>query len=92
VIKENMKPYTKNVDFIMRGGVSCKDFSSTSDFETEFDTSDVISLDSAREEAENYPRHYRPFYHVTLSRKKLSDDEVDSAYSDASSQLSFFRK
>ncbi|HEY2567389.1 MAG TPA: hypothetical protein VGH95_06780 [Candidatus Aquirickettsiella sp.] len=48
VIKENLRPYTENTDFIMRS-ISCRNPSSNS--ENKF-TSEVVSLDSEREKGD----------------------------------------
>ena len=85
VIKENLRPYTENTDFIMRS-VSCRNSSSNSNSENKF-TSEVVSLDSEREEGDyhldrDYPDQASLSYKVILSEESLDDSESESGYSD----------
>lgn len=83
VIKENLRPYTENTDFIMRS-VSYRNPSSNS--ENKF-TSEVVSLDSEREKGDyhldrDYPDQASLSYKVILSEESLNDSESESGYSD----------
>lgn len=80
VIKENLRPYTENIDFIMRS-VSYRNSSLNSDSETEF-TSEIVSLYSEREEDDNRLYFNYP-YQTSLSYKVSSENgESESGYSD----------
>lgn len=94
LIKENLRPYEKNTDFIIRG-VACRSANLNSDSETEF--SEIESSYSEQEEDDtrlgcDYSDQASLFYNATI-RESLGHGESESGYSDLtspeSSNLSF---